>query len=661
MVDIGNQNAAAIHSEPSQGERMRNRQDILIAAGLAIAILMCYAQVGGHAFVNYDDHRYITQNPRVQQGLTLDNIAWAFTTFEVANWHPLTWMSHMVDIEMFGVERAGLHHLENVLIHIANTVLLFGLLRRMMKREDIWRCALVAAVFAVHPLRVESVAWVSERKDVLSVFFGLLTMHVYIRHATQPSLKSHISVAALFACSLMCKPMLVTLPALLLLLDYWPLGRCGAEYTTVQTNTPRSLILEKIPLLALSLGSAAITVAAQRGGGAVSGLDAVPIGERIINAAVAYVVYIRQLFVPVNLAPLYPLPEQWPGVIVAATGALLLAVSAVAIVIRRKRPELLVGWLWYLGTLIPVIGLVQVGSQAHADRYTYFPMIGLLIMIVWMIPSPRHRPMAVGYGVGAGIVLGALMWLTWNQTRHWRNSIALSEHTLRVTTNNGYAHFNLANAYMDAGRLEDAVHEFQRTGEIMPQWPDAPFNMGNAHAAAGHVNEAVAAFDEALRRDPVFIAAHNNKGIVLAQHGRLEQAIESFMAALAIDPNDATTHLNLGQALMQQGNLALATVHFQQATTHDPTNATAHLMLGNAQAMQDQLENAIASFTRSLELNPSDPRAHMSMASALASTGRIEQAIAQLNSAAQIAQAIGDAALLAEVRRRLDRFRAAQP
>lgn len=626
------------------------RPVVMAGAALAVLIIAAYAPVRHFDFVNYDDHRYITHNPHVQQGLTLDTIAWAFTTFEVGNWHPLAWLSHMTEVTMFGAGAPGAHHMVNVALHVLNAIFVLVLLNHMT--GSLWRSAAVAALFALHPLRVESVAWISERKDVLNVFFGLLAMLAYVRYARRRKPGWYALVAIAFACSLMSKPMLVTLPFVLLLLDYWPLQRLTAN----ESRAWLRLGLEKVPLILMSFVSSVITVFAQTSGGSVSTLDELPPAARIMNAAAAYGIYLWQTIRPVNLAPLYPLRDHWPLWIWAGSAAALIIISALIVARRRTSPAVLTGWFWWLGALVPVIGLVQVGSQAHADRYTYFPHIGLFIMLAWSLPAASTRAMKAIYASIGACILIVLFILTRFQTTHWRDSIALSEHTLRVTRDNGYAHFNLGNALTERGRLDEAVIHFRAAADLKPRWGDAPYNLGNAHLSLQEFDQAIAAYDEAIRRDPANVAAHVNRAIALARLGDTDAAIESFEQALKIDPADRAALVNYGQTLARLERMDEAIFMFERALTVNPNDGFAHVMLGNALARLDRLNEAVPHFAEALRLNPENPHAHMSMAAALAGQGHITPAIAHLRAADEIARSIRDDALRREIESRIERY-----
>jgi len=627
----------------------------LLPALLAVAILACYGQTLQHQFVNYDDHRYITMNPRVQAGLSWSNVGWAFTTFEVANWHPLTWLSHMLDCQLYGVQHPGWHHFTNVIIHILNAVLLLHVLHLMT--GSLWRSAMVAALFALHPLHVEAVAWVSERKELLSTFFGLLTMWSYCLYVRRPSLKQYLATALLFACSLMCKPMLVTLPLVFLPLDYWPLRRWSDKATATR------LLLEKLPLLALSAASSVLIVLAQSQGSAMESLENLPLNARIANALVSYAIYLRQTFWPAGLGPLYPLRADLPSGAVIGAAALLLAITMGALALRRTRPWLIVGWLWFLGTLVPVIGLVQVGSQAHADRYTYFPLIGIFIMAVWSVPSlsAKSRPAAHALGALAMLILLCLSAITYHQIGFWKNSVVLSQRAIAVANDSGIAHFNLANALIEEGDVPGAIQEFKIAATFMPNWADIHFNLANALLRQDQVQEAIDEYGVALQLKPKFTKALSNLGIAHAQRGELEAAERCLREALKNAPDDANAHLNLANVLAGTDRLKEAIAHYEQTIELAPDLADAHFFLGNALARSNRLDEAIAQFIRALKLDPSNIRAHMSLATALTDRGGLDAAMAHLSAAAELASRSGQAELHGEVLQRMRELQSQMP
>ena len=482
---------------------------------LLLILITCvvYLQVLDYEFVYFDDTLYVTENHWVQNGLTIDGVGWAFTTSHASNWHPLTWLSHMLDCQLYGLNPRG-HHLTSVLLHIANAVLLFLVLNRMTGAQ--WASGFVAALFALHPLHVESVAWVAERKDVLSTFWGLLTLWLYAGYVEHPRRIRYLFALFTFALGLMTKPMLVTLPFVLLLLDYWPLERIRVEQlpgestsTIGASNMQRSPILgllwEKAPFLALAAVSSTVTFIVQRSSGTMAALDVYPVKIRVANALLSYVAYMWQMIWPQNLAVIYPHPGNSLSMLQAfGAGLLLVFISIAAMRAARRHPYLTVGWLWYLGTLVPVIGIVQVGMQAMADRYTYVPLIGLFIIIAWGVPdllaSYRYRRAIIS--VGSGGLLSILIIITWVQLHHWRNTVTLFQHTLRVTSKNFLAHNNLGAALADLGKIQDAISHYRKALEINPSYWLAHNNLATTLAEKGDPKEAFAHYQEALKIKP---------------------------------------------------------------------------------------------------------------------------------------------------------------
>jgi len=523
---------------------------LLLGAVLVVVTLAVFWQVQDHRFAEVDDPDYVTENPAVSQGLTLEGLLWAATASHAANWHPVTWLSHMLDCQVFGLDPAG-PHLVNLLLHLANVLLLFLFLSRLT--GALWRSALVAALFAWHPLHVESVAWVSERKDVLSTLFWLLTMWAYVRYTERPGLGRYLLALVLFALGLMAKPMLVTLPLVLLLLDYWPLGRfpkpspdaAGAATgsripSTLTSPEVRALVREKIPFFFLSLLSSLLTLWAQKGAGAVIDLQDLPLTTRLGHALVSYVGYLGKMFWPTRLAVFYPYPAGgliWWQV----AGAALILVAITALIFRggRRHPYLAVGWLWYLVTLIPVIGLVQVGMQAMADRYTYVPGIGLFLILSWGLADLTagwryQRLLAAGL---AGVVLSALAVTTQGQVRHWSDSLTLFAHAAQVTENNYVAYNMLGNAYGDRGDLAKAMAMYRKALEIYPRYAGAYNNLGLAYARQGRLAHAITMFQEALRFNPGVAGTYLNLGLAYADQGDLPTARTMLEKALELDPH----------------------------------------------------------------------------------------------------------------------------
>jgi Tfp pilus assembly protein PilF len=560
-------------------------RESFICLFLLLATLVVFSPVYHHSFLHLDDDLYITNNPNVQQGLSGESIKWAFTSTHAGLWIPLTWLSLMLDFELFGL-KAGGYHLNNLFFHLANTILLFFLFKRMT--GGLWRSAFVAALFALHPLRVESVAWVVERKDVLSTFFFLLSIHSYVRYTEHNRISfAYVLALFLFSLSLMAKPMLVTLPCLLLLLDYWPLGRFDfiksdphayqeavAAQSSPKTPIIARLLIEKIPFFPLSLICSIATLLAQRSFGALSSLQALPLRARLANALVSYLEYIRKMFWPHDLAVLYPYPlETLPQWKVAGAGLLLGGVTIFALwSARRGYRYLLAGWLWYLVGLLPVIGLIQAGPQAMADRFTYVPLIGLFLMISWSVPDliGNWRPRRVILSISAGLVLALLMVTTHFQLKHWRDSISLFEHTLRVTDNNGVMHNNLGVVFIEQGRFAEAIPHFTKALQIRPKDVKAHINLAVSLAHLGELQKAKEHYLLVLELEPHHAGAHNNLGNVLLIQGRVDEAAVEFSKALDIDGDYAEAHNNLGVILARQKRFAEAIEHFREALRINP-------------------------------------------------------------------------------------------
>jgi tetratricopeptide (TPR) repeat protein len=620
---------------------------LLVCLTLIVATLAVYWQVRNHDFLYYDDHVYVTENPHVQGGLSWNGISWALTTTHSANWHPLTWLSHMVDCQIFGLNAGG-HHLSSLLLHLANTLLLFAVLRRMT--SAVWPSAFVAALFALHPLHVESVAWVAERKDVLSTFFWMTTMWAYVRYVESPVIGRYLLVLLFFALGLAAKPMLVTLPFVLLLMDYWPLRRFqfasgGLAHKPLKArnfgrsaSVPFRLVREKVPFLALAIVSGIVTLIAQQASGAIQSLDALPLQMRFANTLTAYVIYIGKMIWPSRLAVFYPLPGTWP--LWQPAGAVTFLVCVFVLVIReaRRRPYLAVGWLWYFVTLLPVIGLVQVGSQAMADRYTYVPLIGLFIIIAWGVPeltaSWRHQRLVLS--VSTGVVLSALMILTWSQVGRWRNATELFDHALNVTTNNYVAENNLGLALAKEGRFNEAIARYSKALQIHPQYPDALNNLGAALSEQGRSEEAIQRFSEAVRIAPNFLDAHYNLALSLVKEGRLEEAASHLSTALEIYPDDVEAHNSLGFIMYRQGKIDEAIRHFSEAVHIKPDFAMAHNNLGRVLAKEGRVGDAIHHYSEALRIKPNYANAHYNLGVVLAQQGRLSEAIRHFSEALQI-------------------------
>ncbi|HEY3129954.1 MAG TPA: tetratricopeptide repeat protein [Acidobacteriota bacterium] len=572
----------------------RDHRAWLLSLALLAVTAGAYWQVRQNDFVQYDDKIYVTDNKQVQQGLTLQGLRWAFTTTQGANWHPLTWISHMLDCQLFALNPEG-HHLTSLLFHLANTLLLFWVLARMT--FDPWRSAFVAALFGIHPLHVESVAWVAERKDVLSTFFWLLTFWAYFGYVQRPGVGRYLWIILLFALGLMAKPMLVTLPLTLLLLDYWPLGRFDPKRPDRQEGRARSkpagqgmriakkLTLEKVPLMALALLSSVVTFFAQRSRGAVASIQLIPLPARVANALVSYVEYLQKMIWPARLAVFYPHPgnsiRAWQ---VAGSFLLLAVVTLVVMRAARRRPYLPVGWLWYLVTLLPVIGLVQVGEQAMADRYSYMPLVGIFIIVAWGGAELLEKwsvPKA-GAGLAAVAIIAVLAVITSIQVAYWRNNLTLFEHALQVVPRNYQAHNDVGAELAEKGRTVEAVYHLRQALRLNPRHAKAHFNLGLIVAGEGNTGEAIAQYHEALRLDPNYAEAHMNLGVALAQQGKISEALDHYSRALQISPDYAEAHINMGIELATEGKMNEAVEHFSRAVEIKPNSAEAHYNLGKA-------------------------------------------------------------------------------
>jgi protein O-mannosyl-transferase len=616
---------------------------------LALAVFTVFGRTCGYGFVNYDDDKYFTANYHVQAGLTWKGVLWAFQTGHAGNWHPLTWLSLMLDAQLFGTGPAG-PHLTNVILHAANAILLFLLLRRLMgfhlgknvgaaasPANALWVSAFVAAVFAVHPLRVESVAWVSERKDVLSGLFFMLTLLMYVQYVEQSQVQgSRFKVfygltLLFFALGLMSKPMLVTVPFLLLLLDYWPLNRFGSATVNVQPLPKRilQLVLEKLPFFLLSAASCTATILAQRQ--AIKAMNMVPLTLRLENAVISYVTYIVQLVWPEKLAALYPYHFDIPAWQIVGAGAALFVITSLGFLTARRFPYFLTGWLWYLGMLVPVIGLVQVGDQAHADRYTYLPQIGLCLVIVLAIRDLTaswrwRRPVLTVASFG---VIAALMVCAWKQTSYWRSDKALWEHALACTSGNFTAQNNLGYMLAAQGQTSEAIEHYQMALKINPDCVECENNLGTAFLRQGQLDKALGCFQQALAIDPAFAEAHNNLGNLLAKEGRITEAIGQYRKAIEFKPDRAEFYNNLGNLLAVQRQPAEAIRQFQKALEIDPHYAKAHYNLANVFFAQGRWDQAIEHYQQALKRMPDSIPAHYQLGLALQCRGRFADAIKQ--------------------------------
>jgi Tfp pilus assembly protein PilF len=580
---------------------------------LAAMTWLVFGQTCRFEFVNYDDNLYVFNNAKVAGGLTLNGIVAMFTHVECNFYHPLTMISLMLNYQLHGLQPGG-YHLANVLLHTLSAILLFLTLRRMTGFT--WRSAFVAAVFAIHPLRVESVAWVAERKDVLSGFFFMLTLWAYARYAQNTrSPVRYLAVVFFFALGLLCKSSVVTLPFVLLLLDFWPLRRFEDETPVggksavqrVNFSVLVRLLGEKIPLFVLSAAAAVMTVVAE--GKAISSTNQLPFLTRVGNPLMSYATYLRQMVCPADLAPFYPFPTgNLPGWKIVLALVLLVAISAAAFMAWRKHPYLLVGWSWYLGMLVPMIGIMQVGQFAHADRFTYLPQIGLYLLLTWsaadLCAGWRHRRVVLG-GCST-IILIALIVCACAQTSYWRNSESLWKHTIACTPANVIAHSNLGVALAAQHRFGEAVQQYQQAIEINPEVAETYRNLAAAFTEQGRLDEAVQCYQKAIEKRPDYAEAHNNLGIILAQQGRPDEAIGHLQKALAIKPDYAEADNNLGIVFASQSRFDEAIVTFQKALSIKPDYADAHYNLANVFAVQGRKEKALQQYKEALRLNPAN-------------------------------------------------------
>ena len=588
------------------------RREIWLGMLLVLLTVAVYWPARKHQFTNFDDNVYVTENAHVRAGLTRAGVEWAFTSFSNSNWHPITWLSHMLDCQIFGGDPAG-PHLMNVGWHAANSILLFALLINLT--GAVWRSALVASLFAWHPMHVESVAWVAERKDLLSTFFGFLTLLAYVKYVKKsiclrqglggqevrsPRFKVYYVLALVcFALGLMAKPMLVTLPLVMLLLDFWPLQRIGNPGRTASEEQPASvwlqmlrLLVEKTPFFALSAASCVITFIAQQRGGSIDNLGVLSVERRLENVPVAYLRYVENFFWPADLSVLYPFPDAWPlGTVITAV-VVLLTVSVIVCVLARTSPHLAVGWFWFLITLVPVIGVVQVGRQSMADRYSYLPYVGLSLAVVWGVAQlvDTRRSWSQLAGAGGAAMLGACVWLTHLQLRYWQDSITLFQHAVAVTGRNAIADTNLGSALIASGKVEEGMARLREAIAILPDSAEARAGLASALAAEGRTREAIDGYRELLRRTPDMDGALNNLALILATDS--EEANRN--GAEAVSFAERACKLTQYQNPLYLGTLAAA---YAEAGRFDQA-----VEMGNRSAVRfDQVGNPqLAAFTREL-------------------------------------------------------------
>lgn len=632
----------------------QRRWRLWIGLILAIVTLAGYWRVSQFGFVDFDDQEYVKDNPHVQNGLSADNLRWAFTRVYACNWHPLTWISHMLDCQVFGLN-ASAQHLINLGLHIVNTLLLLMLLWQMTGAT--WRSALVAGLFALHPCHVESVAWISERKDVLSTFFALLALLVYVQKvvaARLPAGQSSVGMLRLrdtwlallfYALSLLSKGMYVTLPFLLLLLDGWPLRRYSPEAPwREQIQRFAQLGREKWPWLMLSFLMSAVTFLVQKTGGAVATISELSFRARLANALIAYVRYVGKMFWPADLTAIYPLPAAWAGWQISLAAVTLVLLSVGAILWLRKQPFIFVGWAWFLGTLVPVIGLVQVGSQALADRYTYFPFVGLFIIVVWLGAGifSHGRWRMVGAGLSVGLLLACAL-VTRHQVEYWSDSHALFERAVAVTRDNAQAQCNLGNLFEAENRLSEAARHYAEAVRVQPTDPDfrtclgvVLARVGDTNAARGHLNLAIIGYLDLVRKKPAYAVGFNGIGIALSALAEYRDALDAYAKAVSLKPESAVYRNNLGVARARVGDLPGAINEHREALRRNPRHAQAACNLGAELVSVGKVDEAIPYLEQAVRLDPKYSEAHSNLGGALARKGDQLAAIRHYETALQL-------------------------
>jgi tetratricopeptide (TPR) repeat protein len=593
---------------------------------LAVSTLLVFWQVHSFGFADYDDDDYVSENPYVLNGLTAGAIRWAFTTGYAGNWHPLTWLSLMFDCQLFS-PNPGMIHLVNVFFHLANTLLLFSILKKMT--GALWPSVFVAAAFALHPMHVESVAWITERKDVLSTFFWMLTMWAYAYFVSRPKIWRYLLVVIFFALGLMAKPMLVTLPFVLLLLDYWPLNRIGC----FNRKIIYSLVWEKMPFFALTVVSSIITFLVQRRSGAVVDINFISLDSRIANIFLSYAKYIGKMFWPCNLAVFYPfnIAARFPFWQAAMCALLLFIISVFVLCYGRSQKYLPVGWFWFVGTLIPVIGIVQVGLQAYADRYTYIPYIGLFIMLAWLLSQllskwPQRK---IALGLLMLLVLTTLGICAHRQTSRWSSGEPLFLHALAVTKNNFVAYNGLGVVYSDLGRLQESIEAYQQAIKIKPDYVDAYINLGNSYEKLGRYQEEIDVFRKAVKINPNYAMAYYNLGLAYGNIGRSQEAINAFKQAVKINPNHAESHYNLGVAYGQLNRSDEEIDAYRQAIRIKPDYAEAYNNLGITYSSIGRFKEAIDAFKQAIRVNSHYTEAHVCLGYTYLTTGDKKSALAE--------------------------------
>lgn len=624
---------------------------VILCAALVLAVVMVYAQSINYRFITMDDYLYVTGNSHIKGGLTGESIRWAFTSFDVSNWHPLTWISLMIDHEISGDNPAS-YHVTNLLLHAFSAVLLLLVLVRLT--GSLYRSAFVAALFALHPMHVESVAWISERKDVLSTVFWLLGIWAYLLYVRKPSIGRYSAVLSLFLLGLMAKPMLVSFPFTLLLLDIWPLRRFSTGTQVILR--PARLIFEKVPLFAITVVSCAITFWAQKAGGAVAQLGNVPIEFRVTNAAVSYISYLGKLIWPLDLAIFYPHPmDTLKGWEIGASLIALAGMTYYAIAIASKHAYVTFGWLWYVITLAPVIGIVQIGSQGLADRYTYVPFIGIFVIIAWGVPDLIERVSGAGsksrqrqtaaLASLAAVSLVALTGLAYKQVQFWKDDITAWKHAVEVTPENAFSEYNLGRFLHENHKDDEAVIHYTKAVQIDPGRYDGYNNLAIIYMDRGNYDDAEAALQSALRAKPDFAKAYYNMALLLCKRRRFADSFHYYSEAVRLDPENsevrtrfASAHCDYGIVLAGEGKLDEAIGHFRMALDIAPTSAsaTAHYDLGVTYAGLKKFDLAQREYELAILADPNSAEAHNNLGILLGQQGKIDEAVAHFKKALSI-------------------------
>lgn len=659
-------------------EKISRCREVLICIFLVLTTLVVYWPVRNFEFINIDDFSYVTENHHTQRGISWENFQWAFQARYAGNWHPLTTLSHMLDCQLFGLN-AGAHHLTNLWFHLANTLLLFVLLKRMT--GAVWKSAIVAAFFALHPLHVESVAWVSERKDVLSGFFFLLTLWAYVRYVQSPKSKVqsfsadaarrisrsmfYILALIFFSLGLLSKPMLVTLPFVLLLLDFWPLER--VSFSVFSTRSFLKLFLEKLPFFALAAASSVVTFFVQRSGGAVVALENYPLIPRFTNALVSYIRYLGKTFYPKSLAVFYPYEGGWAAWQPIAAITLLAIISFAAVWFARRMPWLFVGWFWFLGMLVPVIGLVQVGSQSMADRYTYLPHIGLFMSVVWFFSDWLKGRARLAAAIVTGLLLTVCVVVSSVQVRHWRNTKTLLKHAVAVTTGNAPAHYYLGYVFDSLGATDEALAQYVQAVRIAPDFVDAYCNLGNIYWRQNKLDEASAAYFKALQSNPNFAPAHYGLAELFVKQAKIEEAKNHYAAALRARPDFAEAHYQIAVLLAEGKESEEAIRHFKETIQLkpdwlEPLNNLAWILATNPDARLRDGKLAVELAQRACELSKNkNPGVLDTLAAAYAETQRFADAANAAERALTLTSAANLTQFTTEIQERLKLYQSGQP